>query len=310
MYVTVMTTPRSRLIDPAATCYYHCVSRCVRRAFLCGIDSASGRDFTHRRTWIERRLHAMSRIFTLDLCAYAVMSNHYHVVLHINTRANAALSEVDVVRRWSNLYRLPLGFSDLDRRSRSCIIQTWRERLCSISWFMKSVNEPLARAANKEDECSGKFWEGRFRSQALLDEGALARCMAYVDLNPLRSGLAKTLDEAHFTSIKARLDEKPLSLAPFNHGQVASNFTLPFSKTDYVEFVDLSARFIHDGKSGCLPGHLPPLEERLSDSGIPTWLKHMGVLASRYVRALGSRVSLEAYRDFLGQKRLNGLRTS
>ncbi|RFA30396.1 transposase, partial [Alkalilimnicola ehrlichii] len=169
------------------TPYYHCVSRCVRRAFLCGYDAASEADYSHRRAWVVERLAALAEIFTIDVCAYAVMSNHYHLVLKIDRARGQALSDAAVMQRWARLFKLPClveryqkgeTLSEAEVVKAQALIAEWRERLMDLSWFMRCLNEYLARRANAEDGCTGRFWEGRFKSQALLDEAALLTCMA------------------------------------------------------------------------------------------------------------------------------------
>jgi len=100
-----MPRPRSTLVSLDATPYYHCTSRCVRRAFLCGEDSHSGHSFEHRRQWIEDRLLVLAGIFAIDIAAYAVMSNHYHVVLHVNQQQCLIWNDAEVIERWHRLFR-------------------------------------------------------------------------------------------------------------------------------------------------------------------------------------------------------------
>ena len=88
-----MTRPRRDLVCVEDTPFYHLTSRCVRRSFLCGLDSVSGNDYEHRRGWIEQRIMALASVYAVDICAYAVMSNHYHIVLHINAEKAKALAD-------------------------------------------------------------------------------------------------------------------------------------------------------------------------------------------------------------------------
>ena len=224
-----MPRARSQQISLQDTPYYHCVSRCVRRAFLCGADPISGESFEHRRGWVENRLLFLASVFAIDICAYAVMSNHLHVVLHINSEKIAKWSTLEVIQRWHKIHKGTL-FTQQYVRGESLpeyaltlvesSAETFRNRLMDISWFMKELNEPIARQANCEDKCTGRFWEGRFKSQALLDEAALAACMAYVDLNPLRAKISQTPETSEFTSVKkrvvaARHQKQPKPLYPF-----------------------------------------------------------------------------------------------
>jgi len=209
-----MTVPRKQLIDLQSTPYYHVMNRCVRRAFLCGVDHYSGHCYEHRRQWIVDKIKFLSSVFAIDICAYAIMSNHYHLVLRVNQDEASQWSAREVIRRWCQVYGGPSFVHDylaLEPQSASELYminelaRVWRNRLHDISWFMRSLNEYIARQANAEDECKGRFWQGRFKSQALLDEGALLTCMVYVDLNPIRAGIATSLETSDYTSIKERI---------------------------------------------------------------------------------------------------------
>ena len=273
-----MTRPRSEIVSLDETPFYHCVSRCVRRAFLCGEDRYSGKNFDHRKPWLVDRLTLLGEVFAIDIAAYAVMSNYYHVVLHVDQGRSRSWTRDAVIGRWLSLYKGdPLVHcylrgdlkSEAEFRQLDCIVEIWRERLTSISWFMRCLNEYIARRANKEDDCTGRFWEGRFKSQALLDEAALLSCMAYVDLNPVRAGVCETLHESEFTSIQTRIRQlsakrRPTrlptpKLMPFQVGieRDEGPASLPFNLRDYIELVDWTGRIVRADKQGFIPDEAP-----------------------------------------------------
>jgi len=294
-----MTIARSQQISLEHTPYYHCVSRCVRRAFLCGKDRYSGRDFEHRRQWLEDRLAMLSSVFAIDLLAYAIMSNHYHVVVRINAQESACWTDEEVLDRWDKIYCVPHeGVSD------ACL-STWRQRLCSISWFMRCINEPLARTANREDDCKGRFWEGRFSSQALLDETALLKCMAYVDLNPIRASIASTPEASAHTSIKARIERRDGHLLPFTARTDSGDSIIPMTGKDYLLLLDWTGRALIQGKRGRIPRKVPPILTRLNLKP-EHWVREVNCYGRWYYRAVGSLHAMQDYCDHLGQQWLKG----
>ena len=293
-----MTRPRKQLISLADTPYYHITSRCVRRAFLCGTDHYSGQCYEHRRQWVVDRIRLLSSLFAIDVCAYAVMSNHYHLVLKLCPDQFAALTDSDIIDRWCCLFRGPFlvqrlrdgeTLSMAERSTVTDIVSVWRNKLTSISWFMRCLNQSIARHANLEDKCTGKFWEARFHSQALKTEEALLSCMAYVDLNPIRAGLAEDLETSDYTSFQERINpvfdvvdaiksqtdtgdlfmfDQPLK--PLLHfDQTIRNQKqtgIPFSYPDYLALVDWTGRAIRADKSGCIDSNLPPILTRIDIS--------------------------------------------
>ena len=281
-----MPRARKTLVSLDATPYYHCTTRCVRRAFLCGEDAVSGQSFEHRRGWIEDRMLSLAQHFALDVCAYAVMSNHYHIVLYVDKDSAQNWSETQVIEHWHELFKgnllsqrhmkgEALGVAEL--KVLSDCVQVWRQRLMDISWYMRCLNEHIARQANQEDACTGRFWEGRFKSQALVDEKALAACMAYVDLNPIRAKLATTPEDSAYTSarrriqaaqtnqIPNRINQQDRLLLPFvGNPRQDMPKGLPFRLTDYLELVDWTGRHLREDKRGAIPENIPPLLQRLN----------------------------------------------
>ncbi|MFM4705324.1 transposase [Aeromonas bivalvium] len=310
-----MTIARSRQISLQDTPYYHVVSRCVRRAFLCGEDAHSGQSYEHRRQWVVDKLGQLSRLFAIGINAYAVMSNHYHLVLKVEADIAASWSEREVAERWAALFLWP----PLVRRwyqGESLIepelvvvqhlITLWRERLHSISWFVRLLNENLARQANREDGCKGHFWEGRFKSQALLTESAVLACMAYVDLNPIRAAIADRPEESDYTSIKQRLDDPSTSdilpplLLPFaSQGKPDG---LPYAFIDYLMLVDWTGRAIRIDKRGQIPAHLAPILQRLGLDEV-RWLKQVMLFRRQGLRVMGDREHCLLFARHCGQRR-------
>lgn len=300
-----MTMPRSTLVSLSDTPWYHIVSRCVRRAYLCGQDHVSGQSFEHRRSWIETRIRELANIFAIDVAAYAVMSNHYHIVLRVDEERVRRWDDTEVLSRWTRLFRgsEPVQryldpatpyLSDSDLNKVTEWIEIYRQRLFDISWFMRILNESLARMANAEDGITGRFWEGRFKSQALLDEQSILAAMAYVDLNPVRAGMAKTPEESAHTSIKLRIEhlatpgpaetpsaqievqsaaQEPIAnlskpslpmaeLLPFDPS-LRRSAAIPFAFADYLELLDSIGRVVRPDKRGAIPEKIPAILERL-----------------------------------------------
>ncbi|WP_077066525.1 transposase [Catenovulum maritimum] len=353
-----MAKPRSSLISLSDTPYYHCIARCVRRSYLCGYDKTTKKSFEHRKVWLVERIQKLAAIFTIDVAAYAVMSNHYHIVLRVNTDAADALSPNEVLSRWHTLCQpKPIVVRYLQAKQQgktlteselmvvNDCVKDYRQRLTSISWFMRFLNEFIARQANLEDKCKGHFWEGRFKSQALLDDVTVLACMAYVDLNPIRAKMADTPENSDFTSIQQRLGILPKAVETDNHQNKdgsqkhktatpndnltaiapaqllpfvkannesvpnfkRSNSHIPFSLIDYLELVDWTGRQIRQDKRGFISLNTPSIIQRLGLTD-EDWLAFSTGIENQYSHSVGQRFQLQTYAKNHQLKRVKGLR--
>jgi hypothetical protein len=194
----IMRENRIDIINYEYTRFFHCISRCARGTYIGGTDPYTGRDLNHRRIWVYERLKFLSEMFAVRVCAYSVREDHFSLVLYADLEEVESWSDDEVFSRWKQLYRLAKT-PDPGKTKK------WRERLGDVSWFMRNLNEYVARLANKEEESRGRFWAGRFKSQALLDNAVVLACMAHVDLNPIRAGICQKLEDSEFTSIYERM---------------------------------------------------------------------------------------------------------
>ena len=345
-----MGLARSTYVKEGQEGVFHCFCRCVRRAFLCGFDPVTQRDYSHRKTWLVDRLRQLAAIFAIDVCAYAVMENHYHTVLRTRPDLVASWSDREVATRWLTLFphysrKKDKAEPPTDKQISALVhnrerIAELRKRLSSLSWFMGRLNEFIARAANKEDDVKGRYWESRFRCLALLDDAAIAACMAYVDLNPIRAGLASTPEESDFTSIQERMrawhremlaqvsvsigdsrqpteasgiccpdnastDDSTCWLCPIRSDGVRRGI-LQITAADYFDLVDKSGRLLRTGKRGAIDAELAPILLRI---GIKpdAWVDTISRFESRFRLAAGLLSSLRSFADKLGRRWLAGL---
>jgi REP element-mobilizing transposase RayT len=311
-----VTYPRRHLVPPDTTGTFHCVARCVRRAWLCGEDPYTGESFEHRRAWVEERLFELAGIFSVSLLGYAVMSNHLHLVIRVDADAADQWTDDEVAARWTQLFG---GSADPQHRSLRMQVlaadpervAVCRSRLRSLSWFMQCLSGPIARRANREDEVTGRFWEGRFKCQALLDDAAVLAAMAYVDLNPIRAGMTRRLDRSRHTSIARRLREsaqdRSMLSAPLQAmAGLPAQHALPLSVAEYITLVDWTGRQWRPDKRGAIPKNAPSALSQLNVEP-DAWMRHVRGVGSGYWRAVGPVEQLLAKAAAMGQCWLKGL---
>lgn len=211
-----MRRPRSQEISPNEVQTIHIYNRSVRRAFLCGNDFLSGRDYSHRKEWLQSRMEELASIFAFDIATFAIQSNHFHLVVR---------SRPDIVRTWTDkeavLKNLRLAgdrwfLEDGSQRKSTQAeverilkdqneIARIRTKLSNVSSLMSYFNRSIACRCNREDRVSGCFWDGRFSHTVLKSPEAILTCMLYVDLNLVRSRAANSVADSEFTGIFQRI---------------------------------------------------------------------------------------------------------
>ena len=205
---------REEVFDSDEVAIVHVMNRTVRRCFLMGRDPLTRKNYDHRKAWMELELEHLAKYFSIDLLCYAILSNHFHLLLRSRPDVVEQWDDRQVARRWlmlcpkrrdaenrpeePNEFELNQITNDLVR------LKTIRSRLSDISWWMRFLSQKIAQGANFEDGENGKFWQARFRAVRLLDETAILACAAYVDLNPIRAAIAQSIETSDYTSGQQR----------------------------------------------------------------------------------------------------------
>ncbi|MBX7139193.1 MAG: hypothetical protein K1X83_14560 [Oligoflexia bacterium] len=271
---------------------------------------------------MQARLISLSRIFCIDPLGFGLMDNHLHVVLRTRPDLVEGLSNEEVAIRWLALFPPRANGARLAGEALRIYIEALannpkririlRERLGSLSWFMKSVNEFIARRANREDGCKGRFWEGRFKCQQLHDEASILSCLVYVDLNPIRAGICGTPEESEFTSAYERIqavksgdtDGATSWLTPIQTAGGRRGF-LSISTLDYLSILDATGREIKKGKRGRISPDLAPILERIGIKA-ERWIDTANSCSKHFGHSIGSPSALHAVAIRMGKRWLKG----
>ena len=318
-----MTYARSEVVSKDEVSVYHCVSRCVRRAFLCGKDTASNCSYEHRREWIRKRLSTLCDIFSIEVISYAVMSNHLHSLIKVRPDLSKKWSDEEVARRWRLLFPLriekgvaaPPSSEEIKAITSSNLVETYRERLTDLSWFNRCLNENIARRANKEDKCKGRFWEGRFRCQRVFDVAGILACSAYIDLNPIRAGMAKDLESSDHTSIQDRI-HKASKVTPkrCQHWSKVPLVSIPEASgrsvtlKEYLTLVEETGKQVREGKK-CIPVNVAPILKRLKINE-DSWVDATQNFRYHFKRIVGPKEEIEKAAKRANKNWFQGLRAA
>ena len=324
----------------------HCINRCVRRAFLCGQDPVTGKNYDQRRELIRGRMEFLAGIMGIEVLGYAVMSNHFHCVVRSRHDVVATWTDEQVAQKWwmlcparRNKDGSPAEATEFELNSiRNDVagLKEKRVRLSSISWFMRFLSERVAREANRQDECTGRFWEGRFKAQVLLDDAAILACLQYVDLNAVRAAIAKSPETSDFSSAQDRIVDlkaaeavstadaqdnriehgeragwlSPIALEPKRQAvrakvtdrRASNKGCLSIGLGDYLQLLDWTGRQIRSGKRGAMPENLEPMFERLGISA-ELWVDCVVNFRKWFRSSVGRPKSMESAAATRGQNR-------
>ena len=210
--------PRRDQMDPAEMETHHLWSRCVRGAFMMGIDPATGKDNSHRRGWLESLIEFQASVFAVDIGTYNIMSNHFHQVLRNRPDIARTWNAEEVVWRWKMAWpsfdkgvwhAAPTDESIqavlLRAHEDSQLIEKIRANLCNLSWIQARIKQPIAWVCNREDDARGHMWEQRYGNRRLDDDEETLTAMLYNDLQQVKAGMVDSVAGSDHAAVQRRI---------------------------------------------------------------------------------------------------------
>lgn len=332
-----MRRKRSEIYSPDEVAVVHVMAKTVRHMYLFGYDELHNTHHEHRRDWVEAQLHLQAKYFGIDLIAHAIMSNHFHLILCSRPDIVQQWEDTEVANRWLHLCpkrkdeqgnaKEPTE-KELDKiRNNPTVLKKIRSRLSDISWWMRLACQKIAQRANWEIGETGHFFNGRFKAIRLLDEAAILACMVYVDLNPIRANVHKTIEECDHTSIAKRIKAlnelgqaygeradrhlRPIGERPSaqpdvpipadKNGRCSNKGILKMKTSEYIDLVETTARIPRRDKPGFTPESTPPILERLG-LDMETWQLWTQEFSSCFQQAAGISTTFDETQESIGRK--------
>jgi hypothetical protein len=271
---------RREIVTDGEVGVYHCVSRCVRRAFLCGKDALTGRSFEHRRGWIRRRLETLAGIFGIDVLGFAAMHNHLHVLLRNRPDIVATWSDEEIGRRW---WRLTSAFDRITaRQARRELLETSRAKRPVAAHATEAVERGDASAADRR--VTADAWLCPIETESQAESSAVA------------TTAGKTITQ--------RGKAQQVTVVP---RRASERRFLPMTLDAYLQLLDWTGRQLRAGKRGVIPSDLAPILSRLAVNA-ESWVATVQHFGRWFHRTVGQPAHLADAAAARGKRWFQGTR--
>ncbi|MGK5093622.1 transposase [Deltaproteobacteria bacterium TL4] len=219
-----------RLLNTGEATVYHVMSRTALDGFPLG---------DVEKDYLLELIKGFSGLYLVEIMGFALMGNHFHLLARVLPEGD--FSDEEIRGRLKGFYGDKKHLTDGE-------LLKYREKLGSLSEFVREVKQSFTRYFNKERKRFGFFWGQRFKSVIVEDGETLINCLAYIDLNPVRAGLVKQPEDYRWNTmgyLQQRKKEDPF---------LSLNFGLAHEeKLTFAQRIEKYRQFVYE--VGSLPSN-------------------------------------------------------